>query len=143
MSYPSSASDRTSIIRNPVYAALAPFPFVCFILALATDIAYVRTSNVQWQNFSAWLLFVGLLIGALAAIAGAVDLVSRREMRDLPIAWIQAALGLIVLLLALLNSFVHARDGWTAVMWQGLALSLATVVVLIIAAALGRIMIHE
>lgn len=138
-----SAYHRESTMRNPVYAALVPFPYVCFILTLATDIAYVRTSNMMWQNFSAWLLFVGLVMGALAAIAGAVDLASRRDIRALPVAWIQAVLGIVVLLLALLNSFAHARDGWTAVMWQGLALSFATVVAVIVAAVLGRMIANE
>jgi uncharacterized membrane protein len=143
LSYQPSFYERATITRNPVYAAFVPFPFVCFILTFATDVAYALTSNLMWQNFSSWLLFVGLVMGALAAIAGAVDLFRHKEIRGLPIAWVQGGVGLLALALALLNSLVHARDGWTAVIWQGLVLSLATVVVVIVAAVLGRVMMYE
>ena len=33
----------------------------CFALTVLTDIAYWQTVNLMWQNFSAWLLFAGLL----------------------------------------------------------------------------------
>ena len=52
---------------HPIHAALAPFPAVCFTLALATDVAYWRTANLMWSNFSSWLLFAGLATGVAAA----------------------------------------------------------------------------
>lgn len=143
MTYQPYSLERPTIARHGAYAALVPFPFVCFILALGTDLLYIRTSNLMWQNFSAWLLFVGLVMGVLAAIAGTAELVLRRDLRMRPIAWIQGGLGLLALVLALLNSLVHARDGWTAVAWQGLALSFATVLVVIVAAILGRVLMHD
>lgn len=143
MAYPPHSLERPTIARHGVYAALVPFPFVCFILALTTDLLYIRTSNLMWQDFSDWLLFVGLVMGTLAGVAGAVELLVRRELRSRPIAWAQGALGLLALILAFFNSLVHARDGWTAVAWQGLALSFATVLVVIGAAFLGRVLMHD
>lgn len=66
---------------HPIHAALAPFPAVCFTLALATDVAYWRTANLMWSNFSSWLLFAGLVASVAAAIAGGIDALRRRRRR--------------------------------------------------------------
>ncbi len=52
---------------------LVPFPIVCFIGALVTDIAYWRTAEIMWADISAWLLLAGLIMGRLAGIAGLID----------------------------------------------------------------------
>jgi len=133
MSYPYPPS---SIAVQPFYAMLAQFPAVCFTLTLLTDIAYWQTSNLLWHNFSAWLLFAGLVGGALALIVGFVEFFVRpRALRP---GWAYVLGGVVVLALALLNSFVHAGDGWTAIVPYGLLLSALTVVVMIIIDWLGR-----
>src|SRR5690606_18667218 len=114
---------------HPIHATLVPFPIVCFTLTLLADIAFWQTSNLMWQRFAEWLLLAGLVFGALAALAGAVDFLGRREVRAPGAAWPHAVGSVVVLLLALVNSFVHAGDGWTAVVSTGLILSAATVLV--------------
>ncbi len=123
--------------RHPVHAALVPFPAVCFTLALATDVAYWRTADLMWKNFSAWLLFAGLVIGALAAIAGIVDTLVRRR-RGLRAGWTHGVGSLLVLLAAFVNSLVHAGDGWTSVVPWGLVLSAVTVALIVVTAWMGR-----
>ena len=125
-------------VRHPLHAMLVPFPAVSFTLALLTDIAFWQTSNILWQNFSAWLLFAGLVFGALAALAGVVDYLSRRAVRAQRNVWGRAFGTLVVLALALINSLVHAGDGWTAVVPYGLLLSAATVFVIAVTAYVGR-----
>lgn len=110
------------------------FPIVCFTLALLTDIAYWRTSFLMWHDFSSWLLFAGLIGGAIALIAGVVGLLLGE--RSLP--WLYWLGVLVALALAIVNSFVHAGDGWTAIVPKGLALSTATVVVMLATAWIGR-----
>jgi uncharacterized membrane protein len=51
--------------------------------------------------------------------------------------------NVVVLLLGLTNALVHAGDGWTAVVPYGLALSAATVVVMIGTVALGRALAYR
>ena len=36
-------------------------PLVCFAGAVLSDLAYVKDPDIQWSNFSAWLLAFGLL----------------------------------------------------------------------------------
>ena len=112
----------------PFQFLFVPFPFVCFVLALATDIVFWRTANVMWQNFSAWLLFAGLVFGGLALLAGLIDLL-RKRTRPLRPSLMPILFFVVMLVLALANSFVHAGDGWTAVVPYGLLLSLVTVLI--------------
>ena len=115
--------------------ALAAMIGTCFFLALLTDLAYWASANLMWQNFSSWLLLAGLLIGGVAAIVWIVGLF----VNDAPARWWPSILWLAVLLLALLNSLVHAGDGWTGVMPWGLALSALTFC-LMVAGAAGAIL---
>lgn len=124
-------TSQTYRLGYPFQRLFVPFPFICFILALATDIAFWQTANLMWQNFSAWLLFAGLLIGALAIVAGLIDLI-RPSTRLLRPSLAEGLGFAVILALALVNSFVHAGDGWTAVVPMGLALSAATVAVILL-----------
>jgi hypothetical protein len=56
----SSLASKASIMGHPIHPMLVPFPIACFSGALVTDIAYWRTANMMWSNFSAWLIFAGL-----------------------------------------------------------------------------------
>ncbi len=122
---------------HPIHAALVPFPAVCFTLTLATDVAYWRTANLMWSNFSSWLLFAGLVTGVAAAIAGVIDALLRRRHR-LRGGWTHGLGSLLVLAVAFVNSLVHADDGWRAVVPWGLVLSVVTVLLVIVTAWLGR-----
>jgi hypothetical protein len=65
--------------------------------------------------------------GVVAACARLIDFLSDRLVRALPKAWLHMVGNIIVMLLALFNSFVHSRDAWTSVVPTGLALSALTV----------------
>jgi uncharacterized membrane protein len=135
--------STAAIVGHPIHGMLVPFPIAFFTLALVMDIAYWQTSNLTWKHFAEWLLLAGLVVGGLAAIAGAIDFLSRRDIRAIASAWPHAIGSVIVMMLALINSFVHARDGWTGVVPTGLALSVATVVLLIITSWLGASLVYR
>ncbi|QLF70250.1 DUF2231 domain-containing protein [Peteryoungia desertarenae] len=124
-------SPEVAMRTYPLSGIFAPFPFVCFTLTFITDIIYWQTSFLMWQNFSSWLLFFGEIGGALALIAGAIDL-ARKDTRDTRPGWSATIAFVGVLLLAILNSFIHAGDGWTAVVPYGLLVSAATIVAMIL-----------
>ena len=135
--------STAAIAGHPIHAALVPFPIVCFTLTLATDVAYWRTGELMWQDFSEWLLLTGLVVGGLAAFFGAIDLLARRRVRAQRPAWPHAIGNVIVLALALVNSVVHAGDGWKAVVPWGLTLSALTVVILAVTVWLGRSLVYR
>ena len=117
----------------PIHATLTSFPIACFTLTVVTDVIYVQTANLLWLHFSEWLLLAGLVFGVPALILQAIDLFIVRNRRP----WLPLLSGLVVLLLAAINSFVHTADGWTAVVPYGLSLSVATVVAMIVTAWLS------
>jgi uncharacterized membrane protein len=116
---------------------LVPFPMVCFIGAFVTDLVYWRTADMQWANFSAWLITAGLVIGAFAALAGLTDLLGSRPLRHVRIAWVHGLGNVLAMLLSLWNVFVHSRDAWTSVVPTGLILSGVVVLILIVTGWLG------
>ena len=126
--------------RHPVHVLLVPFPVVCFTGALLSDVAYWRTAEMMWANFSAWLLTFGLAFGVLAALAGLVGFFTNRLVRRYWRGWLHIIGNIAVLALSVLNAFVHTRDAWTSVVPTGLALSAVVVVLMIFTAWFGRAM---
>jgi uncharacterized membrane protein len=90
----------------------------------------------MWERFSIWLITAGLIMAGLATVAYVIDLAARRRI-DRP-AWPRAIGYAITVLLALTNAFVHSRDGYTAVVPNGLTLSTLVVIVLVLTALVAR-----
>jgi uncharacterized membrane protein len=120
------------IAGHPIYSALLPIPIVCFIGALLTDIAYSRAADMMWLDFSSWLLLAGLIAGGVAGVVLIIETVRARSGRTG--AWTaHFLLFLAAWVVEVFNSFVHARDGWTAVVPTGLILSIVAVVLSLLA----------
>jgi hypothetical protein len=60
-------AGRTTAL-HPAHAILRAFPFSLFLAALVSDWAYWGTFQIQWANFSSWLIVGGLLGGGLALL---------------------------------------------------------------------------
>ncbi|WP_375391905.1 DUF2231 domain-containing protein [uncultured Sphingomonas sp.] len=117
-----------AIFGRPVLPRLAGFPVAFFTAALATDLAYAGTANLQWQYFSIWLITAGLVAGGLVGAAAIVDrLGDRARWRS---GAVGRVLGVTVWVVSFLNAMVHSRDGWTAVVPDGLILSAIVVLLL-------------
>jgi len=135
--------STAQIAAHPIHPMLVPVPIVCFIGALLTDIMYCATAEMMWADFSSWLLVFGVIIGALAAIAGLVDLLSSRTIRGLRPAWPHAIGNLVVLVLSFFNALIHTRDAWTSVVPTGLILSIIVVLILPVTGWLGWQMVYR
>jgi uncharacterized membrane protein len=135
--------SKASIAGHPLHPMLVPFPIVCFVGALLTDIAYWRSADMMWANFSAWLLTAGLIMGALAALAGLIDFLSERRIRALAPAWPHMLGNILAMVLSLFNVFVHTRDAWTSVVPTGLILSAVVVLILLVTGWLGGSLVHK
>jgi uncharacterized membrane protein len=98
---------------------------------------------MMWADFSAWLLVIGMIMGVLAAIAGLIDFLGNRLIRTRQPAWPHMVGNIVVLLLALLNTFVHTRDAWTSVVPVGLILSVMVVLILPVTGWLGWAMVYR
>lgn len=120
----------------PLHGILAAFPIALFTGALISDIAYANSATVQWANFSVWMIAGGVVGAVLAGIAGIVDAVvwrghaRRRSM-------FHSVLTIVMLVVAIVNGFVHSRDGWTSVVPTGLILSAITAVLVLVTGWIG------
>ena len=121
----------------PIYLLLFPVPVVLFIAALVTDVAYANSANIVWLNFAEWLIAAGLLFGALAAIVLIVEFIASRAIRSGTRGWTHLVLFLAAFGVELFNMFFHTRDGFTAVVPVGMALSI--IGVLLALAAVGTL----
>jgi uncharacterized membrane protein len=122
-----------AIVRRPIHSPLMHFSAAALIGCLFTDIAYWRTAEIMWADFSSWLVSVGVLLGVLVVIAGLVDLFTGR-LRVIGTRGRLAIVGyLIALMVSVFNALIHTHDAWTSVVPWGLALSAITTVILVVA----------
>lgn len=131
------------IFGHPIHPMLIPFPIAFFAGAFVTDIIYSGTVNPMWRYFSIWLIAAGIAMGALAAIMGFIDYFGDRRVRAQRPATPHMILNISALILSLLNAFVHSRDGWLAIVPQGLILSGLVVVILGISSWLGGSLVYR
>ncbi len=117
-----------------IHIALLAFPIACFTLTVLTDLAYWATENLLWLHFSEWLLLAGLVASGIELLIRLIEWIARKRRPT----WLAVIGAVVVMLLAIWNSFVHTIDGWQAVVPTGLTLSIVTVIAMIITAWLGR-----
>jgi len=65
---------------HPIHPMLIPFPIVCFILTFVLDVLYLR-GNTGVAMATNWLLGVGLVMAALAAVAGLTDFLGDKRIQ--------------------------------------------------------------
>jgi uncharacterized membrane protein len=135
--------STAQVAGHPFHPMLVPIPIACFVGTLCTDIAYWRTANMQWANMSAWMLTVGLVVALFAVIAGFIDFLGDRRIRDLRAVWIHAIGNAVALVLSIFNAFIHTRDAYTSVVPTGLILSALVVLILLVTGWQGWSLVYR
>jgi uncharacterized membrane protein len=111
---------------------MVPFPALCFIGALITDVAYWATANMQWANFSAWLLVAGAFLTGLAVLAGLIAFFANAWLRRSWLVEVWLFGNVLALAVSILDCFVHSRDAYTSVVPAGLFLTALQVAILLV-----------
>jgi uncharacterized membrane protein len=127
--------------RDLFHPMLVSLAIAYFVGAFVTDLVYWQSVAVMWETFSDWLLTAGLIIAGLAIVAFVIDVV--RGMRIRALTWPYTVGYVLAVLLSLVNAFVHSRDGYTAVVPTGLALSALVVVILLFTSWAGRALVSR
>ena len=89
------------------------------------------------------MLTVGLIVALFAVIAGVIDFLGDRRIRDLRAVWIHAGGNAVALIMAIFNAFIHSRDAYTSVVPEGLILSFCTVLILAVTGWQGWSMVYR
>ena len=65
---------------HPIHPMLIPFPIVCFILTFVCDVLFTQ-GHAELATPSKWLLLIGLVMAALAAVAGLTDFLGDKRIQ--------------------------------------------------------------
>lgn len=129
---------RSEPLLHPLHAILLAFPVALFPGALASDITYLNTAEMQWSNFSAWLIAGALLFGAAVLPWSIVVFIRARRSGDGRRALIYLALVAVMWVAGLINAFQHSRDAWSSVGTAGLILSILSTLLALAAGWIGH-----
>ena len=135
--------STAAIAGHPIHPMLIPFPVACFVLAFVSDLAFWKSGNPFWATASLWLLGVGLIGAALAAVAGLIDLFGDDRIRNLNDAWLHAGGNIVAVLIQLYNWYSRYQHGSDAVIPTGLILSLIVVLGLLFTGWKGWEMVYR
>ena len=131
-----------SIAGHPIHPMLIPFPIAFFVATFVCDLLFWRTHNPGWVTASLWLLGAGLIMAALAAIVGLIDVLSEPRIRALNDAWYHAGGNVVAVLIELYNWYSRYVHGDAAVLPVGLLLSLIVVCILLFTGWKGWKMVY-
>jgi uncharacterized membrane protein len=92
---------------------------------------------------SPWLLGAGIIMAALAALAGLTDVIGEKRIRSLADAWWHAGGNVIVVLIELYNWYSRYSEGAAAVVPKGLILSLVVTCILLFTGWKGWEMVYR
>jgi len=122
---------------------LIPFPIAFFIATFVCDLVYWQSGNAAWANATIWLLGAGIVMAALAAVAGLIDVIGERRIRALADAWWHAGGNVIVVLIEIYNWYARYDQGAAAIVPKGLILSLVVTCILLFTGWKGWEMVYR
>jgi uncharacterized membrane protein len=119
------------IAGHPIHPMLIPFPIAFFVSTFVCDLVFWRTGTPFWALAALWLLGAGLVMAALAAVVGLIDVFGEPRIRALNDAWWHAGGNVLAVLIELYNWYLRYSSGEAAIVPTGLALSLVVVCILL------------
>jgi uncharacterized membrane protein len=137
-----SIKSRAAIAGHPLHPVMIHFPIACLMLLVASDAAFLYTADLFWARVSLWLAGIGALGGWIASIAGLVDLVTVKRIRQMVLGWCHAILAVMLLSLASLNWLWRFKDPVDLLPWA-VALTLLTTALIALAGILGGMLVYD
>ncbi|MBB2842620.1 UNVERIFIED_ORG: putative membrane protein [Rhizobium etli] len=120
-----------SIAGHPIHPMLIPFPVAFFAGTLVTDIVHSQSDNPFWPAASNWMLAAGLVMAALAALAGLTDFLGDARIRALRDAWLHMIGNVVVVLIEAVSLWRRLVQGPDFIVPTGMVLSLLAVALLL------------
>jgi uncharacterized membrane protein len=135
--------STAQIAGHPIHPMLIPFPIAFFVSTLLCDLAFWRTDYPIWSVAALWLLGAGLVMAALAAVAGLIEVFGDQRIRELSDVWWHASGNAIAVLIELYSFYTRYEHGEAAVIPTGLVLSLIVVLILLFTGWKGWEMVYR
>ncbi len=139
---PAETQSRMTFRGHPIHPMLVHFPISYFLGVVATDAAYWWTGEAFWASVSFWLLAAGVAMGTLAALAGTLDFLLVREIRQHVSSWSHFLVAVMMLSMATANWWMRIGDHGGLWPW-GALLSVATALAVSAAGVLGGKLVYD
>jgi uncharacterized membrane protein len=123
--------STASIAGHPIHPMLIPFPIAFFVGTFVCDLVFWGTRNPSWFDATLWLLGAGLIIAALAAVAGLTDVIGEPKIRSLSTAWWHAGGNVVAVVIDIINFFLRYSEGPSAELPTRIILSAVVVCILL------------
>ena len=124
---------------HPIHPMLVQFPIVCFILTLVCDVLYTQ-GRTELASASTWLLIVGLVMGALAAVAGLTDFLGDKRIQGAD-AIKHAAANVTAVVLEVVNLVLRLKNP-DSIGSTGVWISLVVVLILLYSGWMGGRLVY-
>lgn len=135
--------STASIAGHPIHPMLIPFPVAFFVATLVCDLVFASNGDPGWAAATEWLLGAGLIMAALAAVVGLIDVFGDERIRNLRDAWLHAGGNVVIVLIELYNWYIRYSGGAEAILPTGLILSLISVLILLFTGWKGWEMVYR
>lgn len=135
--------SRAAIAGHPLHPMMIHFPVAALLALVASDFAFLWTDDPFWSRASLWLAGVGAFGGWAASLAGLVDLLTVKRIRQKITAWCHAIIAVMMLSLASLNWVLRYQGPADSMVLWAFYLSLFTAGLIAIAAYLGGRLVYE
>lgn len=137
MTTTTARASRTYRSRpGALHATLLAGTVPLFLGATLSDLAYYQTYEVQWINFSAWLIAGALVFCGLAILFALVNLIRAPRKEGRPLFYLLVLVATWIL--GFIDALEHAKDAW-ATMPLGLVLSVIVTLLACVATGLGLV----
>jgi uncharacterized membrane protein len=112
--------SKAKISGHPIHPALVAFPIAFYVGALVSLIAFAATRDAFWFRVACYASTAGVVMGAVAAIPGLIDLLSIPSgTKARATAYTHALLNVVTLLLFVIVAMITWRQ-WSA--WPSVSL---------------------
>ncbi len=135
--------STAQIAGHPIHPMLIPFPIAFFVSTFVADLVFLRTGSNGWATAATYLLAAGLVMAALAAVAGVIDFFGDNRIRKLGDAWMHMVGNVIAVLLEAVNLYLRYKGGPDAVAPAGVVLSGVVVAILLFTGWKGWEMVYR
>lgn len=119
------------IAGHPIHPMLVPFVIGFYVGAFLADLGFAATADPFWARGAMWLLGAGIVMSALAALAGLTDFLAEPAIRALPAAWWHFGGNALAAIISIvdwgLRYSVGEEAGSRSYLWMTLAVTLLLV----------------
>lgn len=122
---------------------LVAFPIAFLTTLVLTDLAWVLTADEFWLRLSLWLVGSGAIMGAVAGIAGTIELLLIPGVRRRGVSWSHFVAAVTLISVAFTNWSLRLIGNNELMLPWGLALSILGALLVALSGWLGGSLVFD